>query len=204
MSTSKVSEFDKGWILGFIEGEGSFTHDIQGGRAPQGKEPVYIPRFTINQTNKTPLVFLKKFFVGGHIYKRNYQDKDYWSKEKSTSYDYIINDIATLEKIREFCEGVLKHPGKKAQFEKWKKLFNNYVGVEGQKEIARKLMKERWEDPAYREKMRKAHIKRWSEKQRKRMRDIVTKLWTTPEYRNKVLNARREARRKRDVKGSSS
>ncbi|GAI06564.1 unnamed protein product, partial [marine sediment metagenome] len=186
------SEFDKGWILGFIEGEASFTNDIQGGRAPKGKEPVHIPRFTVNQTNKTPLEFLMSFFGGGHIYKRNYQGKDYWSSRKSTRYDYFVTDRATLEKVREFCDGKLKHPGKRLQFKRWKKLFSNYVGEEGQKEMARQEMISRWKDPKYREKMRKAHIKRWDDEGRKRMSEALKKLWADPEYREMQKVARRK------------
>jgi len=171
-----LSEFDEGWILGFIEGEGSFTHDLQGGHLRKHAKPVYVPRFCINQTNKTPLTFLMNFFGGGHVYTRSYRGRNYWNDNKSTRYDYVVRDITTLEKIRGFCDGRLKHPGKRAQFRKWKKLFSNFVGKEGQREIARDQMNKRWESPAYRAKILKALEPFWDSKVRS---ELAKKGWKT-------------------------
>jgi len=172
-----ISEFDKGWIIGFIEGEGSFSRDLQGGYVRNDGKLIYVPRFCVNQTNKVPLEFLKSFFGGGHIYTRSYRGKTYWNEKKSTRYDYIVRDIATLEKVRDFCDGKLKHPGKRQQFEEWKKLFKNLVGKEGQREIARAQMNKRWSNPSYREKIRKANRERWTEEERKKASEAMIKRW---------------------------
>lgn len=175
-----ISEFDKGWIVGFIEGEGSFTHDLQGGYSRKSGA-LYVPRFVINQTERTTLEFLKAFFGGGHIYTRRYEGKKYWTENKSTRYDYVIRDIATLEKVRDFCEGKLKHSLKRKQFEEWKKLFHNFVGKDGQKEIARAEMKKRWSNPAYRDKVLNALKPFWKPKVRS---ELAKKAWETRRRKN--------------------
>jgi len=184
-----ISEFDEGWILGFIEGEGSFTHDLQGGYCPKSGA-VYVPRFVVNQTERTTLEFLKTFFGGGHIYVRRYKGKKYWSENKSTRYDYVVRDIGTLEKIRDFCDGKLKHPLKGKQFAEWKKLFHNFVGKDGQRELARTEMNKRWSGPSYREKIRKANKKRWNKEARAKASNAMTKRWADPEERKKILLSR--------------
>jgi hypothetical protein len=152
------TEFDRGWILGFIEGEGSFTYDVA---RREGRE-FKVPRFTLNQTERSVLEILQGFFGGGNIYVRNYVGKDYWSSRKSTRYDYIVRDKETLEKIRDFCEGKLKHPKKKMQFEEWKKLFKNIRGKEVQRQKARQQMIKRWKDPSFRIKVLNALKPYWN------------------------------------------
>jgi hypothetical protein len=152
------TEFDRGWILGFIEGEGAFTHDI----TRRDGRKVKVPRFCINQTERCVLEFLQKFFGGGNIYVRNYVGKNYWSSRKSTRYDYIVRDKDTLERIRDFCEGRLKHAKKRMQFEEWKKLFVNIRGKEAQRQKAREEMMRRWRDPSYREKVLNALKPYWN------------------------------------------
>jgi uncharacterized protein (DUF1919 family) len=115
------TEFDRGWVIGFIEGEGSFTHD--------------------------------------------------WLRREG-------------KKIRDFCEGKLKHPMKKEQFEEWKKLFANIRGKEAQREKAREEMIKRWEDPSYREKVLNAIKPYWDRK----VRSILAKKgW---ERRRRKLDAK--------------
>ena len=173
-----ITEFDEGWILGFIEGEGSFTRQLCGGRIPQGTgKPKYLPSFCLNQVYREPVDYIKNFFGGGRVYVRDYTGKKYWSSKKSIRYDYCIRDRATLEKIRDFCDGRLKHPGKIADLEKWKDLFNNYVGIESQKQLAREEMNRRWATPAYREKMAEARRKRWTPEARKRQSERLKKRW---------------------------
>jgi hypothetical protein len=167
-----TSDFDQGWIIGFIEAEGSFTSDLQGGHLKKSGVPVYVPRFSLDQTNRVPLEFLQSFFGGGHIYPRPMK-----GIMRSTRWDYIVNDIATLEKVRDFCEGKLKHPFKIRDFEEWKTLFNNFLGKEGQKELARALMNRRWSKLSYRKKMERAMKKRWTKAERKRQRDRMIEKW---------------------------
>jgi hypothetical protein len=174
------TEFDRGWIIGFIEGEGSFTHDWV---RREGKK-VKVPRFFVTQTERSVLEFLQGFFEGGNIYVRNYVGKDYWGHQRSTRYDFIVRDKNTLEKIRDFCEGRLKHSKKKEQFEEWKKLFENVRGKEAQRQKAREEMIERWKDPSYRVKVLNAIKGRDRE-----MRSILAK---------KGWDRRRE---KNDIKG---
>lgn len=164
-----ITEFDEGWILGFMEGEGSFTYDHVS-RANNDK-PIKIPRFHINQVYREPLEYLKMFFVGGKIYVRNHKGRKYWSENKSTRYDYMIRDSKTLEKLRNFCEGRLKHPGKIEDFKRWKLLFNNFLGEKKHRELSRVEMNKRWSDPKWREK-RSADVK---------------KSWANPKYRKKAL-----------------
>jgi hypothetical protein len=92
------TEFDRGWVIGFIEGEGSFTHDWV---RREGKK-VKVPRFTLNQTERSVLEFLQEFFGGGNIYVRNYVGKDYWGYQRSTRYDYIVRGKNTWRKSETF------------------------------------------------------------------------------------------------------
>ena len=182
-----ISEFDKGWIIGFIEGEGSFTFDAQGGRAKKNGEKRPIPRLSVTQTCKAPLEFLQKFFSGGHIYRRSFTGKMYWEKyNNSPRYDYIVNDIETLKRVRDFCEGRLKHPLKIIQFEKWKKLFENHYGREGQKELARQQMIDRWKDPNYRLKVLNGIKNRWTTDEKKKQSDRLTNRWAQLKESGKV------------------
>lgn len=164
-----ITDFDKGWMLGFIEGEGSFTYCSV--KRSNNNELVKVPCFTINQIYREPLEYLKSYFNGGKMYIRNYKGKKYWSENKSTRYDYQIRDINTLEKIKIFCEGRLKHPGKIKDFENWKLLFNNFIGEEEHRKNSRIEMNERWKKQSWREK-RSTETK---------------KIWNNPEYREKAL-----------------
>ena len=166
-----TSDFDQGWIVGFIEAEGSFTSDLQGGYLKKSGIPVYVPRFSLDQTNRVPLEFLQSFFGGGHIYPRLFEGM------RSMRWDYIVNDIVTLEKVRDFCEGKLKHPLKIRQFAEWKRLFDNFVGKDGQKEIARAEMNRRWSDPSYIKTIQTANKKRWNRTERKRQSERMIAHW---------------------------
>lgn len=173
-----LTDFDQGWIIGFIEGEGSFTYDTQGGRAKKNGEKRPIPRLFVTQTCRTPLEFLREFFGGGHIYRRCYEGKAYWDKYKmSPRYDYIVVDVKTLCKIRDFCEGRLKHPFKIKQFERWKTLFANHYSKEECRELARLEMNERWKDPSYRAKVIKGNMKRWTNDEKVKQSERLTQKW---------------------------
>lgn len=87
------------WILGFIEGEGSFSTN-------RG-----FPRFSLFQNDFVPLVIIRDFFkVGSVTYKDN---KHGWQ------YDVYGRNCWP---IRVFCEDRIVSPRKKKQFESWKKL----------------------------------------------------------------------------------
>jgi len=171
-----ISDFDQGWIIGFIEGEGSFTYDTQGGRPRKNGERRIIPRLFVTQTNSVPLEFIKEFFGGGHIYERYYKEKEY-GRNKSRRWDYIVVDIETLIRVRDFCDGRLKHPLKVIQFEKWKKLFDNHYGKEGQRELARVQMNGRWKDPDYKLKIQNGAKKRWTKEAKIAQREKLINTW---------------------------
>lgn len=92
------------WLIGFVEGEGSFT--IAGRKYPE---------FSISQKNgKEILGKIKEFFGGiGSIRKHGLREN---------AYIYTVSN-AQCWRIREFCESKLLLKKKIDQFEGWKQLM---------------------------------------------------------------------------------
>ena len=87
------------WLIGFTEGEGSFTSD--NGR----------PRFFLSQSDLIPLLYVRDFFGIGHIYYKN----------RDSSWVYSVSGKKCWV-IRQFCEDNLLIKKKIDQFERWKSL----------------------------------------------------------------------------------
>ncbi len=60
-----ISETDKAWIAGFLDGEGNIS--IQHQKAPPGRSPVYRHSVQLTQTHHPSLEFLQAEY-GGKIY----------------------------------------------------------------------------------------------------------------------------------------
>jgi len=90
----------EGWLVGFIEGEGSFSSN-------RGRYPV----FALAQTDESILKRMQTFFGGGSV---SYQPTHH-------AWQYSAYGKACWP-IRRFCEGKLVMKKKIDQFERWKLL----------------------------------------------------------------------------------
>jgi len=91
------------WLIGFIEGEGSFT------KLGNGK----YPEFSISQDEKKILEKIQNFFGIGKIALTG--NKRAWQLR--------ITGKKKCKVVRDFCEGKLQMKTRVRQFENWKKLF---------------------------------------------------------------------------------
>jgi len=130
-----------GWIVGFVDGEGSFLVSIF--RSPRAKMGWQVfPEFNVSQTRKdiNLLQELKKFFGCGHIYIHQTRMKK--EKEWDVLYKYCVRARKELkEKIIPFFE---KHPpkgvSKRNDFKRFVKIIKlmekgKHLTIEGMKEI---------------------------------------------------------------------
>lgn len=100
--------FDEGWLIGFSEGEGSFTYSHSEGW----------PSFNITQNNKEILEKIRDYFGLGCVYKHcGRKDCKAW-KYKSP------HNLDDLEIIKNFFQGRLKTKNKQEQFGFWSQLFD--------------------------------------------------------------------------------
>jgi hypothetical protein len=92
----------KGWLIGFVEGEGCFFVVKTG-----------YPRFTISQADKDILIKIKEFFGCGVVYL---------SSSKNRVYEYRMTKIKDLPKLIAFFDNKLITKAKIEQFNKWKEV----------------------------------------------------------------------------------
>lgn len=134
---NKLSKFDKGWLIGFIEGEGCFTW--RGGSS--GKFKRKYPAVQITQNELSILKRISKLLGGGNIY---ITQKKKEGIAKTDIYTLSFCKRKDVEYIRDLCRGLLKSNKKKKQFIKWLKYFNSYQSrpkFEGGYEISEKSKK---------------------------------------------------------------
>jgi len=106
-----LSDFDRGWLVGFIEAEGSFTR----------KSDNYRPFFSLGQNDRDVLKEIQRLLGFGAVSKS-------WKKNKeSKAWRYTVYAKSGLEVIIRFLNGRLKTELKKSQFRHWIDLFNSNI-----------------------------------------------------------------------------
>ena len=134
-----------GWIVGFVDGEGSFLVNIF--KSPRTKMGWQVfPEFNVSQSKKDVNLLreLKKFFGCGHIYIHRMRAKK--EKRWDTLYKYCVRARKDLkEKIIPFFQ---EHPSrslvKRRDFKKFVKVINlmdegKHLKVTGMRRIAKMI-----------------------------------------------------------------
>ena len=142
-----------GWIVGFVDGEGSFLINIfKSPRAKMGWQ--VFPEFNVSQTKKdiSLLRQVKKFFGCGHIYIHRTRIKK--EKKWDILYKYCVRARKDLKgKIIPFFE---KHPSrsviKRKDFERFVKVIDliekrEHLSIFGMRKIAKIVKKMRHRKP---------------------------------------------------------
>jgi len=132
-----------GWVVGFVDGEGSFLVNIF--KSPKAKLGWQVfPEFNVSQAEKAidALYFLEKFFKCGHIYahtKRNIE-KTNWDP----LYKFCVRSKPELkERIIPFFEENLPRTAvKRRDFKKFVKVIKmidkgDHLNVKGLRAIAK-------------------------------------------------------------------
>jgi len=109
----KKEKLSKDWIIGFTEGEGSFSW-----KWVRGKKN---PLFCITQKEQYILKEIRQFFGFGIFCRRNNNIPD-----NEVVWCYYVDRYADLCFIKDFFEGQLKTERKKKQFEDWKKILEEW------------------------------------------------------------------------------
>ncbi len=132
-----------GWIVGFVDGEGSFLVNIF--KSPRAKLGWQIfPEFNVSQTKKdiSLLKELKKFFGCGHIYIHRIRAEQ--EKKWDTLYKYCVRARNELEEkiIPFFEEYPPRSINKRNDFKKFVKVVNlmnegRHLTVGGMRRVAR-------------------------------------------------------------------
>jgi hypothetical protein len=94
------------WLIGFTEGEGSFTHKTD-----------WTPRFSITQKNKPILDMIKSTLGFGCVYRHSKKRPDLWR--------YVVDgNWEALNTLRRLFDGRLRSDFKQRQFSFWIGLFD--------------------------------------------------------------------------------
>lgn len=157
--------FDEGWLVGFVEGDGSFTY----------KKSEGWPVFIVTQNDREILEKIRDYFSFGNVYKHS-------SSEECKAWRYVSgHNLDGLKPIRDFFKGKLKTKEKKAQFKFWSELFdpNHPWRVKGRENSRLRSKEQRRKNP---DKHREA-VKRW----KRRNRDKVNEYKRKSYHRRKAL-----------------
>lgn len=107
-----ITDFDKGWVIGFIEGRGSFTVNIVKFRRETKsgvKHYRYVnPAFYLVQKDRGVLEKVKSLLRMGKINRHG------------TLFHLDIRKKTETIRLVEFLDGKIKSESKAQQFEKWK------------------------------------------------------------------------------------
>ncbi|MBU4201535.1 MAG: hypothetical protein KKE96_03110 [Candidatus Altiarchaeota archaeon] len=106
------NNLDKGWVVGFVDGEANFSIIVHKKRGYVSGKKVF-PTFNIAQNKKDILLEIKKFFGIGSVSK----------KGKDGVYSYRVNGYTSCEFIKRFFE---ENPlrVKQRDFEVWKSIID--------------------------------------------------------------------------------
>jgi len=163
------------WLIGFVEGEGSFTYRRSDGW----------PFFTITQNDREILERIKAFFQFGSVRK-------HCGRADCRAWRYVVcHNWNDLNKLREFFDGRLRMRGKQEQFKFWVSLFdlNHPIRINGR---THERLRSREYNKRCPQKRREA-IKRWKKNNREKVIEYRRKWWNNhKEYENLK---RREKRR---------
>lgn len=88
----------KGWLAGFIDGEGyiGITYQLKQATKQSSQTPRYHPYLIITNTKKESLLFIKKLIGAGRIYQLpNYSHKHKISFQYKLTQMNILSDVLT-------------------------------------------------------------------------------------------------------------
>ena len=109
----KLTEFDRGWIIGFIEGEGTFTVNVIGYKRKTMTETRQYryqnPAFYIVQKDRKVLEKIRDFLGMGKINRHG------------NLFHLDIRKKSDVLRLVEFLDGKMKSESKTQKFERWKK-----------------------------------------------------------------------------------
>ncbi len=104
------------WVIGFVEGEGSFTHDREHRR--------YIyPAFLIVNTDIGALRNIQRFFGFGDINKHQKINQRITPRMRIQSWQYRVAGFKRCTVLRDFFRNRLRTESKRKQFAEWEKLW---------------------------------------------------------------------------------
>ena len=104
----KLSDFEEGWIVGFIDGEGSFTVNPLEIEKGEKRYRYFNPVFYLVQKERDVLERMKNLLGVGRINRHG----PYFRLSVRKKFEVI--------KLMEFLDGKLKSGLKIRQFERWK------------------------------------------------------------------------------------
>ena len=111
-----LSPITDDWVIGFVEGEGSFTHDREHRR--------YIcPAFLIVNTDIGALRNIQRFFGFGDIKEHQKINKLTTPRMRIQSWQYRVAGFKRCTVLRDFFRGRLRTERKLKQFGEWEKLW---------------------------------------------------------------------------------
>lgn len=131
-----------GWIVGFVDGEGSFSVSIYRNRKARMKLGWQVfPEFVVTQGEKSlnTLKIIQKMFSCGKIYKASYREKD---NHREPLYRYCVRSVQDLlEIIIPFFQENKLQSAKRKEFEKFVRILRiikrkKHLSKDGLKMIA--------------------------------------------------------------------
>ena len=111
---SKINEFEKAWLAGFIDGEGyiGITFQRKKQTSTSSASPLYHPFLIIVNTNKDVLLYIKQLIGGGKLYilrKKN-------SHNNKKCYQFKLTKMDRLLRLLEEIDPYLKIKNKQCEF----------------------------------------------------------------------------------------
>jgi len=108
-----------GWVVGFVEGEGSFTRT----REHRSEKYVY-PAFFIVNADVDILRKIRRFFGFGDVNKHGEINRHAIPRGKKQLWHYQVSGFKRCTILRNFFKGRLRTESKQRQFAEWEKLWN--------------------------------------------------------------------------------
>ena len=100
------------WIIGFIEGEGSF-HSARG----RNRDKIY-PRVTVTQKEYDLLDRIRDYFGFGGI--------SYTDQPTERVWKWVVCNRHDLKLVIAFLDGRIRSEKKRQEYENWKHVFRSY------------------------------------------------------------------------------
>ncbi|MBS3061548.1 MAG: LAGLIDADG family homing endonuclease [Candidatus Diapherotrites archaeon] len=127
----KLSETDLAWLVGFIEGEGSFGVSICISKTDQGIKPTLLFKLALAERDKEVIYKLREMLgIGWITFKRKELWQKHGIKNASNQYSFLVTSVDECQTLCNLLDESLFKTAKKNDFLLWKEAVKNIGNFE--------------------------------------------------------------------------